>query len=155
MVFLPRPWFVLTYILWCQVLQLQHFHFSFIEVLLWEEVENERKFEADSCSLKSLRMDQRISAHLFIVGLLCLRGAKHCKASSRIFSSAKVFAVVWSSLGSKTEIASPSMNLFIACTCSIQVTLKNVCVCVKSIIKNLFNKFITWNLLFHLWNFLK
>lgn len=71
-------------------------------------------------------MAQRISAHLFMLGLLCLWGAKHCKASSSIFSKAKLFAEVWSSLGSKTEIAFPSINLFIACTCSKWVTLKRI-----------------------------
>ncbi|KAK8588030.1 hypothetical protein V6N12_022489 [Hibiscus sabdariffa] len=43
--------------------------------------------------------------------------ARHCKASSRIFSRAKLVTAVGSSRGSKAEMATPSVNFFIACNC--------------------------------------
>ena len=83
-------------------------------ILFWEWDESDRVSEADS-SLWSFRILQRISAHLLMLGRFCFCGAKHCNASSRIFSSARLFAAFLSSLGSKVKIASPSVNFFMAC----------------------------------------
>lgn len=60
-------------------------------------------------------MLQSISAHLRMLGRLCLRGAKHCKANSRIFSTAKWFASVCSRFGSMISLVFPSENFFMAC----------------------------------------
>lgn len=49
-----------------------------------------------------------------MLGLLRLCGAKHCNPSSRIFSRTNLLAAFPSSLGSRTAIASPSVNFFIA-----------------------------------------
>nr|POF00430.1 hypothetical protein CFP56_58577 [Quercus suber] len=75
--------------------------------------ESELTSEANA-SLYSLRIRQRISAHLLMLGQFWLHVAKHCKASSRILSTAKIFAASHASFGSKVEIASPSVNFFMA-----------------------------------------
>lgn len=77
--------------------------------------DSERESDVINCCLYSLRILQRIPPHLLMLGLLPLCGAKHCKASSRIFSTTMLLAVARSSLGSTTLIASPSANFFIAC----------------------------------------
>lgn len=88
--------------------------YSFFTEALLRELEERVGGSEPNIFLYSFRMLHRISAHLLILGRFFLWGAKHCNASSRIFSKAKLFAGDLSSLGSKTKIASPSENFFMA-----------------------------------------
>lgn len=84
-----------------------------------EDEERGPSTEAADSSRKSLRMVHRISAHLCIVGRFTRCGARHIKASSRIFSTVMIFVVVASTFGSRVLFASLAVSFIIACTITL------------------------------------